>query len=387
MECRERVLAALNLEEPDRVPTHVIAIDGNNVDKVLGKPKMTDFELIDYVKSTNPDDFVDVINSTLESIVTTVFTKMVEAAAKIGLDMIQVGILPYKFESESQLSDIFGRMWDLKDNNGNFYPDYTHGTLNSIEKWEAKKKEMYDVLIPKYSKLSNKMFRRINKKYKDKIFVISTNDFVGIFESTWQGMGLDFFTRQLHKNPSLIEDVYDVYADFNIALNDASIKAGSEVIIEAGDLAYKTAPFMSPKKFNELLKPAYQKLVDAAHERGAKIVLHTDGYIHPLLDFIVDCGFDGLHALEPSANVDMALVKKKVGNKLCLLGNVDITHVLTAEGTQKDVDNWVNNAIKQAGQGGGYICSATNMHPGVEPQNLMWMVEACKKYGTYPLKI
>ena len=67
--------------------------------------------------------------------------------------------------------------------------------------------------------------------------------------------------------------------------------------------------------------------------------------------------------------------------------NVDISHVLTANGTKEDVEAWVKSAIKTAGPGGGYICSATNIHPGVEPQNLKWMVEAAHKFGTYPLNL
>ena len=108
--------------------------------------------------------------------------------------------------------------------------------------------------------------------------------------------------------------------------------------------------------------------------------------IEQLLDFIVNCGFDGLHSLEPTAGVDLALVKKKVGEKLCLMGNIDIAHVLTY-GTEKEVFDAVKYAIKTAGSGGGFIVSAANMHPGVNVQNLRWMVKATKKFGEYPISL
>lgn len=387
MDCRERVLTTLNLEEPDRVPTHLIALDANNVDKILGKPQMTDFDLIEQIKRDNPDNWIEELNNLVESVETSIFSRMVEAAATIGLDAMQVGLIPLKFINEHEMLDIFGRIWEVMDNEGNFFPFYKYGTLNSLEKWESLKKDLEETLIHKYCKMAKKFYRRINKKHKDKIFVFVTNDLAGIFESVWQGMGIEYFSKQLHKNPGFIKEVYDVYADFNIALANAYIDVGMEVWIESGDLAYKTGPMMSPKRFNDLLLPAYKKLVDAIHERGQKIVLHTDGQITPLLDFTVTCGFDGLHALEPTAGVDLALIKKKVGDKLCLLGNVDVSHVLTTNGTKEDVESWVKNAIKTAGPGGGYICSATNMHPDVEPRNLKWMVEAAKEFGTYPLNL
>ena len=387
MECRERVLTTLNLEEPDRVPTHIIALDANNVDKILGKPQMTDFDLIEQMKRDNPDNWIAELNKLVESVETSIFSRMVEAAAQIGLDAMQVGILPFKFINEHEMSDIFGRIWEVMNNEGNFFPFYKYGTLNSLEKWEVLKKDLEETLTDKYCKMAKKFYRRINKKHKDKIFVFVTNDLAGIFESVWQGMGIEHFSKQLHKNPSFIKEVYDVYADFNIALANTYMDVGMEVWIESGDLAYRSGPMMSPKKFNDLLLPAYKKLVDVIHERGQKIVLHTDGQITPLLDFTVSCGFDGLHALEPTAGVDLALVKRKVGDKLCLLGNVDVSHVLTANGTKEDVEAWVKSAIKTAGPGGGYICSATNIHPGVEPQNLKWMVEAAHKFGTYPINL
>ena len=160
---------------------------------------------------------------------------------------------------------------------------------------------------------------------------------------------------------------------------------GAEICICTDDLATKTAPFMSPKVFTELLQPCYQRLTENIHDRGGKVILHTDGQITPLLDFIVGCGFDGLHCLEPAAGVDLAVVKKKVGDKLCLFGNIG-THLLSI-GTQKQVEDAVKHAIKTAGPGGGFVISPENMLHTVRVQNLQWMVEATHKYGEYPINI
>ena len=143
---------------------------------------------------------------------------------------------------------------------------------------------------------------------------------------------------------------------------------------------------MHPKKYDEVLLPAYKIITDAVHERGGKIALHTDGQITPILDFIVNCGFDGLQSLEPTANVDLKYVKKRVGDKLCLMGNIDVAHDLVY-GTKDEVYNAVKYAIKTAGPGGGFIVSASNMHPGVKVQNLRWMVESTKEFGEYPINL
>jgi len=390
MECRERVLTALNLEEPDRVPSHTILIDGNNADNVLGKPQLSDFDLFMQIKNESPN-WVEELGNLVESTETSVFSRCVEAAAVIGLDCMQVGIIPYYILEEPNedrilMGDIFGRVWVALDNDGSINPYYLYGTMNTIEKWKNAKEKFEGEYIKKYGKFANKFYRRINKKHKDKIFVAVTNDYLGVFESASQGMGMPYYSKMLHKNSRLIKEVHEVYAQFNAELYMHYMDAGAEFFVESGDLAYHSGPMMSPKKFYEVLLPAYKIITDAIHERGGKIVLHTDGQITPLLDFIIDCGFDGLHSLEPTAGVDIALVKKKVGDKLCLMGNIDIAHVLTY-GTKEEVFDAVKYAIKVAGPGGGFIVSAANMHPTVKIPNLKWMVEATHKYGEYPINL
>lgn len=391
MNCRERILATLNLEEPDQVPCHTILIDANNVDKILGKPQITDFDTFEQVKRDNPDNWVKEMSALVESVETSVFSRMVEAAIEIGLDCMQVGIVPVEFiddpnEERNLLKDPFGRIWEARDNEGNFNPYYLYGTTNSIEKWEEVKENLKGPMTEKYTKFVKKFYRRINKKHKDKIFVAVTNDLAGVFESASQGMGMTFYSRILHKDPNLIKEVHEVIAQFTKDCYMSYMDAGAELFIESGDLAYKTGPMMSPKKFYEVLLPAYKMITDAVHERGGKIVLHTDGRVTPLLDFVVDCGFDGLHSLEPTASVDLAFVKKKVGDKLCLMGNIDVAHILV-DATKEEVYDAVKYAIKTGGPGGGFVVSAANMHPGVNVPNLRWMAEATKEFGPYPLNL
>ena len=113
--------------------------------------------------------------------------------------------------------------------------------------------------------------------------------------------------------------------------------------------------------------------------------MHTDGDITSLLDFIVESGFDGLQCLEPPL-VDPVLVKKKVGDKLCLSGNIDTRHILV-DATKDEVIQAVKSAIKALGLGGGFMLSPANFHPAMSVERLKWMIEATKAYGVYPLNI
>ncbi len=391
MNFKERVFAALNLEEPDRVPVHAILIDANNVDEILGKPEMSDFDLVNQLKRDNPDGWMEELSNLIESVETSVFSRCTEAAIAIGLDVMQVGVIPLYVHDDPNddrllMKDIFGRVWEARDNEGNFNPYYLYGTMNTPEKWKETRENIEGPMTEKYTKMVKKFYRRINKKHKDKILVAVTNDLAGVFESASQGMGMIYYSKMLIKNPKFIKEVHEVIAEFTAACYRSYMDAGAELFVESGDLAYKKRPMMSSKKFTEVLLPAYKIITDTVHERGKKIILHSDGDITSILDFIVNCGFDGLHSLEPTAGVDLAVVKKKVGDKLCLFGGIDVGEVLT-HGTKEDVFNHLKYAIKTAGPGGGYVVSPANMHPAVKVENLKWMIEAAHEYGNYPINL
>ncbi len=402
MECRERVLAALNLEVPDRVPTHLLYLDSNIVDKIMGKAEKNHFQVMGDLKQDYPDSWLDQFNGILEEMQITVFSRLLAASHKLGVDAAQIGIIPLKlippdfdftpeeyeplkYDMKFEMIDIFGKIWAVRDNEGNISPQYKRGTVTSIERWEEIKAKFVDGTHDRYARLAKKYFKRTKKTFQDKIFFFATNQLASIWASTWQGMGMDYFTKQLYKNRDMIKDMFNTYTDFTITWLNGYMDGGAEICICTDDLATKTAPFMSPKIFTELLQPCYQRLTKNIHDRGGKVILHTDGQITPLLDFIVGCGFDGLHCLEPAAGVDPAAVKKKVVDRLCLFGNID-THLLSI-GTQSQVEAAVKSVIKAAAPGGGFIVSPENMLHTIRPESLKWMVEATHKFGQYPIRL
>jgi uroporphyrinogen decarboxylase len=98
---------------------------------------------------------------------------------------------------------------------------------------------------------------------------------------------------------------------------------------------------------------------------------------------IVSTGCDGINPVEPVAGMDLATVKKLVGDKVCITGNIDCAHLLP-HGTPEEVEQAVIQAIKDAGKGGGYILTSSNsIHSSVNPANFKMMVDACIKYGAY----
>ena len=378
----ERIWTALNLEEPDRIPTHTINIDGNVADQILGKPAKTAFEIMDEMAEKYPDSWVDEINGILNDIEISVFAKAVRAGFELGFDGVGIQYIPFIFESQEEMTDIFGKRHKVRNIDGNPYPDYYGGYIKNREDWDAYPKPDLKKEYKNAKKFYKGVFRK-SRDIKEDMCIIAQNALTSIFPPVWQGMGMTYFARALKNDPKLIEERFRYCTDFVLTVFKAYSDCGAKIFLEGGDIAHSGGPMIHPKYFEKYLLPRYQEVSDTIHEWGGKYILHTDGDVTNLLDFIVDSGFDALQCLEPPL-VDPYLIKKKIGNKLCLSGNIDTRHILV-KASKSEVEQAVKDAIKAMGHGGDFMISPSNFHPEMSVERLKWMIDATKRFGTYPL--
>ncbi|MFX0057211.1 MAG: uroporphyrinogen decarboxylase family protein [Candidatus Hodarchaeota archaeon] len=380
----ERIWTALNLEVPDRIPTHTINIDGNVADQILGKPDRTAFDIFNDMEKEYPDSWVDKINSILNDIEIGVFAKAVRAGHVLGFDGVGVQYIPFILENQEEMTDIFGKRHKIRNIDGNPYPDYYGGYIKNREDWEAYPKPD---LKEEYRK-AKKFYKGVLRKCRDitdDICIFAQNALTSVFPPVWQGMGMAYFARALKNDPKLIEERFRFCTDYTLTVFKAYHDSGAKIFLEGGDIAHKGGPMINPKYFDKYLLPCFQEVSNEIHDWGGKYMLHTDGDVTTLLNFIVESGFDGLQCLEPPF-VDPHYVKKKVGDKLCLSGNIDTRHILV-KASKDEVEKAVKDAISALGHGGGFMLSPANFHPSMSVERLKWMLEAAKKYGEYPLKV
>jgi uroporphyrinogen decarboxylase len=196
---------------------------------------------------------------------------------------------------------------------------------------------------------------------------------------------LEDFLVFMIDDPKLAHGVLDMVNDFAIALVRRAIRAGAEVIMLGDDIAYRTAPMVSPPMYDEFIRPRLARIVEVIHDEGALAVKHSDGNLWPILDMIVSTGIDGINPLEPIAGMDIGRVKEKYGDRVCLLGNIDCGDLLSW-GSVDDVKRVVRDTIRQAAPGGGYIVMSSNtIHSSVNPDNYRAMVEETHRSGVYPI--
>ena len=196
-------------------------------------------------------------------------------------------------------------------------------------------------------------------------------------------MGIDNLLVAFLLEPELAERVMDKVLECNIAIVRNAIRAGAEVIVLGDDYADNRGPLFSPELFERFVLPRLKKMIVAIHEEGAKVIKHSDGNIYPLLEMIVDAGPDGINPVEPTAGMSLAEVKRRVGHRVCITGNIDCGKLLPF-GTAEEVEAAVRQAIADAAAGGGYILTSSNsIHSSCNAENFKTMIKACHQYGVY----
>jgi uroporphyrinogen decarboxylase len=198
-------------------------------------------------------------------------------------------------------------------------------------------------------------------------------------------MDLDNLLANMLIEPETVHLLMDKVLETNIRLAVNAIRAGAEIVTLGDDYAHNLGPLMSPECFAEFIQPRLKRMVDAVHEEGALVIKHSDGNLYSILEAIVGTGIDCLNPIEPVAGMDLATVKRLVGGRVSLCGNIDCGQLLP-HGTVQDVAAAVRQAVQDAAVGGGFLLASSNsIHSSCQPANFAAMIAAGHAYGCYPV--
>jgi len=197
--------------------------------------------------------------------------------------------------------------------------------------------------------------------------------------------GTSRFLMDMVENPKLVHELTEVCQSHDIPAMQRMVAAGMDVVVFGDDYADKNSTLMSPRHFKEFILPGLKRAVDAAHEAGAYVVKHTDGNIMGIIEMIVGTGIDALNPIEPQAGMDIRLVKEKYGDRIAIIGNIDCGYLLS-QAPVEEVRRVTRRTIETAAPGGGYMLSSSNsIHSSVKPENFMAMVQTLRECGEYPM--
>lgn len=199
-----------------------------------------------------------------------------------------------------------------------------------------------------------------------------------IFTMTWEMMGFETFSITLFENPELIGRLNNVLGELVLSMFEVFAQHDTvDVLWFSDDIAFTNGLMVSPDVLDQYFFPWLKRIGDLAKEYNKPFIYHTDGVLYDVFDKIIECGVDAIHPIEPKA-MKIAEVKKKYGDKLCLIGHVDVD--LLARGTPEQVRKVIEENIKTAGYNGGYVIGSGNSIPEyVNYDNYMAMLKLTKE--------
>jgi len=220
-----------------------------------------------------------------------------------------------------------------------------------------------------------KAVRHVRRRFPDRaVAVLSRNDFA----ASWYLCGMDVLMMSFVDNPDFVDRLSEMVSTYYTELFRLCIQAGADIIYLTDDYAYKTGTLMSREHFKRFILPWLTKGVQAVHDAGGICIKHTDGNISGILDLIVDTGIDGLGPLEPAAGNNLMELQNTLGDKVALLGNIDVD--LLSRGSSEEVRSESLSLIRGPGSRGGLVLSSGNtITASVKPENFRVMVESVRK--------
>ena len=212
-----------------------------------------------------------------------------------------------------------------------------------------------------------------------------------IFEQSWYLRGMTEFFMDLVDNKDFAHALMSKITKIRKQNADYFLREVGEyldVFQLADDLAMQNGPYMSPDLYREMIKPYQIELFEFVKSlTSAKIYYHSCGSITRLLDDLIDVGVDILNPVQVTAEgMETDQLKQRFGKRLSFWGAIDTTEILP-NGTTGDVRNEVRRVIHDLAPGGGFVLSSVhNLQPDIPPENIMAMFEAASQYGRYPIQ-
>ena len=359
MNGRERIFTALEVREPDCVPLYIHGINEGPIVGIAkhltdGLPEPRDFRLMDDRERY----------------------KLVEALFLIhdhfnidGITTFEIG--HEKIVDKLHVKDPFGVVYRLSDHGIPVPVGHPVNDFSELEKYAPPIPQKEDL------GLLNLAIERF--KGQKAVFWLMR----GVFVRSWRLIGMTNYMMNVYANPEFLHLLAKIMLEYSLAQLDLLVEAGLDILVIEDDIATNKGPMISFEHFETFINQYNRQIVERAHQKGLKVVRHSDGNLWPLLDLLLETGYDGINPLEPQAGMDMKKVKSYCGNRICLLGNIDCVDLLP-RGTKEEVEQAVIQTIKDGAAGGGLIlCSSNSLHQGVNPENCIAMFQAARKYGQY----
>ena len=361
MNRRERVLAAIEHREADRVPIHI-----NATKWVVSKLKkaysvVSDRELLDKLH-------VDIYDMR-------------------GIDL-HAGVAPFhkgpanEFFPNGWAGNISG-FWGIRETEkltaagwlweAEMPPLAAAATIDDLEKYNWIDVDRFD-----FSTLEKRL-----SVWGDYAIMASG---CSVFQHATFLRGMDNLMMDMCINPEMANYIFDKFSDFYYEYFKRIFEVTGDLInifALADDFGMQNSLLISPGMFDMFVAPRLKRMAGLAHSYNKKLLLHSCGNIESIIPRLIEIGVDILDPIQPES-MDPIHIKKEFGKDICLRGGGSVQNVVS-RGSTDDVEKETERIVISLKQGGGYIFSPGHpvLQDDIPVENIIKLYESGYKYGQF----
>ena len=380
---RERVFAALEHREPDRIPWGEHFIDYNVFEDILGRETLVHAKMKETqaLWDGRRDDVVECYKRDLPELI-----------RALEMDIVPVDGVPGKGYQPKPLEKLDDETY--RDDAGNLYrvsatthdlmpykrvpvTDYKPPTIAGIQEQIDK---LDDQPEPDVNDSSWELVHHVVKEMKDTHFIML---FCGDLGFPMFGPTEEERYMSLLLEPEICRKIGELNGKRLVKEVAFLAKFGVDGIMPCGDLGSSTALLASPEIYREMVYPWHKAHCAEARKYGLKVLKHCCGHVWPVINELAEC-YDAYEGIQASGGMDIKLLKDRVGGELCLWGGIWHEHIIM--GDVEDIRDDARYAFEHAAPGGGYIMGSTHsLAVDAKPENILEMKRCRDEWGVYPI--
>jgi uroporphyrinogen decarboxylase len=375
---RERTLAALHFEEPDRVP---IDFGGAEFTSIT----LPAYErLKQYMGVTAKTEAMSIIHS-------------VAHPAEVMLQHFDVdtrNVQPGRhsshrdhWEAENTYIDVFDVTWKRteKDVDQHFlHKDGPfHGgklTVDAIEAFDWP--SGHDPGLAEGVRERVEAIKALGEDHAVCLYLPG-----GVIHRGYAMRGFEAYLKDLYRNPEALTRLMVKLCDFWVETAETLIEAAGpenvDLVYFGEDLGTQDGCMFDPDGiYARLIKPHHRRMVETVKSRAdVKVCFHCCGSAYYFIDHLIDIGVDALNPVQVTAkNMEPQRLKEEFGGRIAFWGGINTQRILPF-GTAEEVAQETRRIIGILGKGGGYILNSVhNIQPEVPPANIVAMFETAREH-------
>ena len=186
---------------------------------------------------------------------------------------------------------------------------------------------------------------------------------VNVFELMHPVCGHEHMLVGMAVDPEWVKDMAGTYAKLTVKLMEILFaeEGWPDGVWFYEDMGFKERPFMSPGMYREIIQPSHARTMAFAKSKGRPVIIHSCGYVEPLVPGMIEAGMDCLQVIEVKAGMDLLRLYHDFGDRLSFIGGMDVRVLYTND--KAAIDRELTSKIPTVMQNYGYVLHSDHSIP------------------------